>query len=110
MAKIISKNPGVVRSPHLKKKLKLKCTVRTVQRAVASLGYTVYRRGSKKVLAKRTKKLRLQWAEEHEARTPVSWKNRGFAGGHYWYLPRSRLELQLSDPVHSGTEYMVFHG
>ena len=45
MAKIISKNPGVVRSPHLKKKLKLKCTVRTVQRAVASLGYTVYRRG-----------------------------------------------------------------
>ena len=60
MAKLISKNPGVVRSPHLKKKLKLKCSVRTIRRAVASLGYNVYKRGSKKVLSRRTKKLRLK--------------------------------------------------
>ena len=71
MAKLIAKNPGAVRSPHLKRKLKLKCSERTIRRAVASLGYSVYKRGSKKVLSTRTKKLRVKWAQEHEARTPV---------------------------------------
>ena len=87
MEKLIKKSPGVVRAPYLKKKLKLKCCLKTVQRAVASLGYKVYRRGSKKVLSKRTKKLRLKWAEEHEARTRLWWRNRGYADGHYWYMP-----------------------
>ena len=44
MVRLIKKNPGLVRAPQLKKTLKLRCTVRTVQRTVASLGYKVYRR------------------------------------------------------------------
>ena len=48
--RLIKKSPGLVRAPQLKKTLKLRCTVRTVQRTVASLGYKVYRRGPKKVL------------------------------------------------------------
>ena len=98
MTKLIAKNPGVIRSPHLKRKLKLKCSERTIRRAVASLGYSVYKRGSKKVLSTRTKKLRVKWAQEHEARTPVWWKNRGFADGHFWFHPRSRLEASTPRP------------
>ena len=56
---LIKKNPGVVRAPYLKRKLKLTCHRRTIQRAVAKLGYTVCRRGSKKVLSRTTKKRRL---------------------------------------------------
>ena len=87
MVRLIKKNPGLVRAPQLKKTLKLRCTVRTVQRTVASLGYKVYRRGPKKVLPPRTKKRRVQWAEDHKKRTRTWWRNRGFADGHYWYLP-----------------------
>ena len=89
---LIRRNPGGVRAPFLKRKLKLSCTLRTIQRAVATLGYSLCRRGSKKVLSRRVKKLRLKWAASHEARTRVWWKNRGFADGHYWYLPRTRAE------------------
>jgi len=90
MVRLIKKNPGLVRAPQLKKTLKLRCTVRTVQRTVASLGYKVYRRGPKKVLPPATKKRRVQWAEDHKKRTRTWWRNRGFTDGHYWYLAWSR--------------------
>ena len=90
--RLIKKSPGLVRAPQLKKTLKVRCNVRTAQRTVASLGYKVYRRGPKKVLSTTTKKRRLQWAAEHKKRTRTWWHNRGFADGHYWYLPWSRSD------------------
>ena len=103
-----------VRAPWVKKKLRVRASLRTVQRTIHDAGYWLPKLIQKRVLDKATKRKRVAWSrcaslvvkcsgalvpriyfvlsdrvdldEEH-------WEDRGYGDGHYWHVARDAAEM-----------------
>jgi len=83
-----------VRAPDLKKRLKLKCSLRVVQQTLNDAGYRLPKLVNRRVLDKATKRKRVAWATTHQGHDVQYWKRRGFGDAHFWHLARTAAELE----------------